>query len=169
MLMTCWAAFLIIVLLGVAVAPGQEIVFPDLRGGDSAANAIFRLEDGAMEQWRRGNPRRWAEISADEISYVDPGLVAPIVGIEAYRKYVEPFIGKVHYDGSEYVKPRVALYGDLAVLTYNYHSLSKGKDGKPKRNSFWNTTEVYHRNAGQWNIVHTHWSYIQGRREGGGV
>jgi len=27
--------------------------------------------------------------------------------------------------------------------------------------SFWNTTEVYRLIAGEWKIVHTHWSYIQ--------
>jgi len=164
MLLTCLAAFVIIGMIGVVSAPAQEIITPDLKGGETPANAIFRLEDGAMERWRQGDPLGWIEISADDVSYVDPGLAAPIVGIEAYRKYVEPFIGKVHYDGSEYVKPRVALYGDLAVLTYNYHSLSQGKDGKPKRNSFWNTTEVYHRGAAGWRIVHTHWSYIGHRR-----
>lgn len=140
--------------------PAQELVTPDLRGPDTPANTIFRLEDGAMEQWRRGNPMRWAEISTDDVVYVDPGLTAPVVGAKAYREYLSGLSGKVHCDASEYVEPRVALAGDLAVLTYNYHSLRRGADGKQQRTSFWNTTQVYIRRAGTWKIRHSHWSYI---------
>lgn len=157
---TYLTVFLFFALLGAVFAQAQDIRTPDLKGDDSFANVIFRLEEGAMEQWRQGNPMRWIEIAADDISYLDPSLTAPVVGIEAYRKYSEPLVGKIAYDGSEYVKPRVARYGNTAVLTYNYHSLSKDKDGRLKRTSFWNTTEVYSLIAGKWKIVHTHWSYI---------
>lgn len=125
---------------------------------------ILKIEDSAMEEWRKGNPMRWIEISADDIIYMDPGLNAPIVGKKAYIQYLEPLKGRVAYDASEYVNPRVAVYGDTAVLTYNYHSLQKGKDGRPQRTSFWNTTEVYRLIEGEWKIIHTHWSYIQHHR-----
>ncbi len=140
--------------------PAQEFVTPDLHGPDTPANTIFRLEDSAMEQWRQGNPMRWAEISTNDVVYVDPGLTAPVVGGKAYREYLNPLSGKIQYDASEYVEPRVALAGDLAVLTYNYHSLRHGTGGKPQRTSFWNTTQVYIRRAGTWKIRHSHWSYI---------
>jgi len=164
MLVTCLTFLLFMVLLGAVVSPAREIRTPDLKGDDSPANVIFRLEDGAMEQWRQGNPLRWAEISADDISCVDPGLTAPVIGVEAYREYLKLLVGKVAYDASEYVNPRVALYGNTAVLTYNYHSLSKDKNGALQRTSFWNTTEVYSLIAGRWQIVHTHWSYINHQR-----
>ena len=166
MVVTGLTFLLFMALLGAVIAPALEIRTPDLKGDDSPANVIFRLEDGAMEQWRQGNPQRWAEISADDVSYVDPGLAAPVTGIAAYREYLKPLAGKVAYDASEYVNPRVALYGDTAVLTYNYHSLSRDKDGVLQRTSFWNTTEVYSRIAGQWRIVHTHWSFISHQRPG---
>lgn len=122
---------------------------------------ILKLEDSAMEEWRKGNPMRWVEISADNIIYIDPGLTAPIIGKEAYIQYLEPLKGKIFYDASEYVSPRVARYGTMAVLTYNYHSLSKDQSGWRQRTSFWNTTEVYRLIKGEWKIIHTHWSYIQ--------
>jgi hypothetical protein len=144
----------------------QEIRTPDLQGDDSPANVIFKLEDAAMEQWRQGNPLRWAETSADEISYIDPNLASPIIGIEAYREYLRGLVGKIAYDASEYVNPRVALYGNVAVLTYNYHSLRRGENGAFNRTSFWNTTEVYALIESRWKIVHSHWSYIEGKRVG---
>ncbi len=122
---------------------------------------ILKLEDSAMEEWRKGNPMQWTEISADEIIYVDPALTAPIVGRKAYIQYLEPLKGNIFYDASEYVKPRVSLYGDTALLTYNYHSLTKDRDGRLQRTSFWNTTEVYRLIKGEWKIIHTHWSYIK--------
>jgi hypothetical protein len=103
---------------------------------------ILKIEDSAMEEWRKGNPMKWIEISADDIIYIDPGLNAPIVGKKAYLAYLEPLQGKIFYDASEYVSPRVAFYGKTAVLTYNYHSLLKKPDGQFERTSFWNTTEV---------------------------
>ncbi|HQN94997.1 MAG TPA: nuclear transport factor 2 family protein [Thermoanaerobaculales bacterium] len=163
------AIFSAFALLLAAVAGGgplsaQELITPDLNGPDTPANTIFRLENEAMEQWRQGNPMRWVEISTDDVVYIDPGLATPVVGTKAYREYLTPLQGKIHYDASDFVEPRVALAGDLAVLTYNYHSLRRGADGKMQRTSFWNTTQVYVRRAGTWKVIHSHWSYIGHRQ-----
>jgi ketosteroid isomerase-like protein len=145
------------------LSSGRVMGYPFGQGDTGLKDTILKIEDSAMEEWRRGNPMRWAEISADDIVYIDPGLNAPIVGKDAYVKYLEPLKGQVLYDASEYVDPRVAVHGNTAILTYNYHSLRKDKDGRPQRTSFWNTTEVYRLIQGQWKIIHTHWSYIQHR------
>ena len=163
------AIFSAFALLLAAVAGGgplsaQELITPDLNGPDTPANTIFRLENEAMEQWRQGNPMRWVEISTDDVVYIDPGLATPVVGTKAYREYLTPLQGKIHYDASDFVEPRVALAGDLAVLTYNYHSLRRDADGEMQRTSFWNTTQVYVRRAGTWKVIHSHWSYIGHRQ-----
>ena len=130
------------------------------KGEKVMMDEILKIEDSAMEEWRQGNPMKWIEISADEVIYIDPGLTAPIVGKAAYIQYLEPLKGKIFYDQSEYVSPKVARYGKTAVLTYNYHSLSKDKSDQLQRTSFWNTTEVYRLIGSEWKIIHTHWSYI---------
>lgn len=160
---SAFALFLAAVACGAPLS-AQELITPDVNGPDTPANAIFRLENEAMEQWRQGNPMRWVEISTDDIVYVDPALAAPVVGSKAYREYLTALQGKVQYDASEFVEPRVALAGDLAVLTYNYHSLQRAADGKMRRGSFWNTTEVYVLRAGTWKIIHSHWSFISHRQ-----
>jgi len=83
------------------------------------------------------------------------------VGKAAYAQYLEPLKSQISYDKSEYVSPKVALYGKTAVLTYNYHSLKKKPDGQFERTSFWNTTEVYRLIGDEWKITNTHWSYYQ--------
>ena len=68
--------------------------------------------------------------------------------------------GKVHYQGSEFIEPKVVIVGDAAVLTYNYRSSELSPEGVVLRQTPWNATEVYFRRDGQWKIVHTHWSFI---------
>jgi len=154
-----WATLLVGLLL--LLKPWPAVGYPSKKGDSPVTDKIMKLEDSAMEEWRKGNPMRWAEISADDVVYVDPGLDAPIVGKKAYIQYLEPLKGKILYDASEYVNPRVAVYGNTAVLTYNYHSLTKDGNGQLQRTSFWNTTEVYRLIGDEWKIIHTHWSYIQ--------
>jgi ketosteroid isomerase-like protein len=122
---------------------------------------LMRLENGAMERWRNGDPMGWAEISAPEVTYVDPGLTKPVVGLEEYSRYLESLKGKIHYDGSEFIRPKAAVYSDVAVLTYNYQGSSRDADGSIKRHPTWNTTEVYARVGGAWKIIHTHWSHVR--------
>jgi ketosteroid isomerase-like protein len=127
---------------------------------------ILSLEKGAMERWRKGDPLGWAEISAEEISYVDPGLSAPILGLEAYRAYLKELEGKVNYQGSEFLNPRTVVAGEAALLSYNYRSTAYLPDGTVADQTPWNTTEVYFRHAGRWQIVHTHWSFVNQRLPG---
>jgi ketosteroid isomerase-like protein len=124
---------------------------------------ILSLEKSAMVRWRNGDPWGWAEIGADTISYVDPGLTAPILGLEAYRTYLKQIEGKVHYQGSEFLAPRLVKAGEAAVLSYNYRSTSYTTDGSVAEQTPWNATEVYFRRDGLWRIVHTHWSFVNQR------
>jgi ketosteroid isomerase-like protein len=126
----------------------------------SAEKSLLALETGAMEWWRNGDPMGWAAISAPEVTYVDPSLTKPIVGREEYAGYLEKLKGKIHYQGSEFIQPKVEVYGDVAVLTYVYRATVEYPDGAGGKSTLWNTTEVYARLGGEWKIIHTHWSYL---------
>jgi ketosteroid isomerase-like protein len=137
------------------------------RGGSTASleekavkDTILALEKSAMERWRQGDPWGWAEISSEEVSYIDPGRTKPIVGLEEYRDFLRQVEGKVHYQGSEFLAPEVVVIGDAAVLSYNYRSSSPATDSTAASETLWNTTEVYFKENGQWKIVHTHWSFV---------
>jgi uncharacterized protein (TIGR02246 family) len=122
---------------------------------------ILSLENQAMERWRQGDPMGFVELSAEDVTYVDPGLTSPIVGLEVYRAYMKQLEGKVHYQRSEFIEPRVVVVGDAAVLSYNYRSSVLTPEGALVSQTPWNTTEVYFRREGQWKIVHTHWSFLR--------
>ncbi len=147
--------------LGLAAVVALAIAGESADDPDPVLQELMRLEDGAMERWRQGDPMGWAEIAAPEVTYVDPGLTRPIVGHEAYTQYLEPLKGKISYGGSEYARPKAPVYGDVAVLTYNYRGTTRKPDGTVERYAPWNTTEVYARLEGEWKIIHTHWSYLE--------
>jgi ketosteroid isomerase-like protein len=130
--------------------------------GDQKMNeTILSLEKGAMERWRNGDPMGFVEISAENICYMDPGLTKPIVGLEQYRTAMQGAVGKIHYQGSQFIDPRVVLVGDAAVLSYNYRSSVLTPEGSIASLTPWNATEIYFRRNDQWRIVHTHWSFLQ--------
>ena len=124
---------------------------------------ILSREKAAMERWRSGDPMGFVELSAEDISYVDPGLTRPIIGLDEYKAYMKQLEGKVHYQKSEFINPKVVIAGDAAVLSYNYRSSQLTPEGKVSSETPWNATEVYFKREGEWKIVHTHWSYINHR------
>jgi ketosteroid isomerase-like protein len=122
---------------------------------------ILSLEKSAMERWRQGDPWGWAEISAEDVIYMEPGLTKPIIGLEEYKAYLGQLEEKVSYQGSEFIDPKVVIIGDAAVLSYNYRSTVNLPAAVPADKTLWNTTEVYFRRDNHWKIVHTHWSYVK--------
>ncbi len=122
---------------------------------------LLALEDAAMERWRRGDPWGFWELSAPGVTYFDPETSGRVDGTEGLRKLYAAVEGKILYDISKYIDPRVQAFGDVAVLSYQYRSGVLQDDGSISSNTPWNTTEVFARIDGQWRIVHTHWSYTR--------
>lgn len=121
---------------------------------------ILKLEKAAMERWRNGDPMGFVELSAVDVCYVDPGLARPILGLDAYRASMQKVVGKIHYQRSEFIAPKIVEIGDAVLLTYNYRSSTLTPEGSISSQTPWNTTEVYFKRNGEWRIVHTHWSFV---------
>jgi ketosteroid isomerase-like protein len=124
---------------------------------------ILSLEKAAMDRWRNGDPMGFVEISAEDISYVDPGLTKPILGLVEFKAYMKQLEGKIHFQKSEFIDPKMVMVGDAALLSYNYRSSQLTPEGGMASQTPWNSTEVYFKREGEWKIVHTHWSYINHR------
>jgi ketosteroid isomerase-like protein len=125
--------------------------------------SILSLEKAAMERWRKGDPMGFVEMSAADISYIDPGQSKPMIGLELYTEYMKQLEGKIHYDHSEFIDAKIVQVGDAAVLSYNYCSSVLDANGAVASQTPWNCTEVYFRRNDQWQIVHNHWSYVKHR------
>lgn len=129
--------------------------------GNPLQRELLGLEDAAMERWRRGDPWGFWELSASGVTYFDPETPGRVDGAEGLRKLYAAVEGKIRYDISEYIDPRVQPFGDVAVLSFQYRSAALREDGSVGSDTRWNTTEVYARIDRRWRIVHTHWSYAR--------
>lgn len=120
------------------------------------SDTILALEKKALEQWNRGDPTGYLELSAPDVSYFDPFLEAKLNGREALAKYYAPLKGKVRVDKYRIIDPSVQASKDMAVLAFNLVS----HEGEAVYR--WNCTEVYRREKdGGWKIIQTHWSWIR--------
>ena len=60
---------------------------------------------------------------------------------------------------SDMQNSRVQVYGDTAVLTYNFAGLRRGADGKVNP-SLAKSTRVYAKQGGQWRLVHANFAPV---------
>ncbi len=121
--------------------------------------SVLDLEKAAMERWRNGDPLGFLELCAQDICYTDPGQTKPLVGLADYSKFMKQLVGKIIYQRSEFIDPKIVEVGEAALLTYNYRSSVLAPDGSIGTQTPWNCTEVYYRHQ----IVHNHWSFIRHR------
>lgn len=121
---------------------------------------LFKLESEAMKRWSQGDPWGFISLSAEDIIYIDPYQVKPIIGLEAHTQLLRQLENQVNYQKSEFIEPQVYVSENAAILTYNYRSSMLSSAGEVIRQTPWNATEVYFFRNNQWRIVHTHWSYI---------
>ncbi len=57
----------------------------------------------------------------------------------------------------EMLNPKVQIYGDVAILSYNYFGQAKDKDGKVTANRA-KSTRVYAKQGGKWMLVHANFA-----------
>lgn len=122
---------------------------------ETSADEIIAMERAALDRWGAGDPSGYLEISAPEVTYFDPFLEHRIDGLEALSAWYAPLRGTIHIDRYELIAPKVQLFGDAAVLTFNLVSYSGATT------MHWNCTEVYRQDKAGWRIVQTHWSITQ--------
>ena len=118
---------------------------------------ILAKERQANDQWSAGNPSGFSVNFADDISWFDDiGAQSRIEGRENMQNYFQSLEGKVPPHNYELVDPKVQLYGNVAILTFQYHStMQNGEPGPP-----WKVTSVYHYNNSDWQVVHANWSLV---------
>jgi len=57
----------------------------------------------------------------------------------------------------EMLNPKVQVYGDVAIVSYNYFGQAQDKDGKVTANRA-KSTRVYVKQAGKWMLVHANFA-----------
>lgn len=62
---------------------------------------------------------------------------------------------------SDMQNPHVQVYGDTAILTYNFAGINRGIDGKINPATA-KSTRVYVKNGGKWWLVHANFAPVRG-------
>ena len=114
-------------------------------------------------QWaaQAADPTNMAEIdknSADDYTEFNPSYATRVDG-KALSSRLGEATGKdpSRRLAAEMLNPKVQVYGDVAILTYNFAGVEKDKDGetKPTRAK---STRVYAKINGKWKLVHANFA-----------
>ena len=62
---------------------------------------------------------------------------------------------------SDMQNPHVQVYGDTAILTYNFAGMNRGADGKNNVATA-KSTRVYVEDGGKWWLVHANFAPVRG-------
>lgn len=95
---------------------------------------------------------------ADDYTEFNPELPTRIDGKSMAMGMAEvPPSSKTVY--ADMQNPRVQVYGDTAILTYNYAGLTRGADGKVEPQTA-KSSRVYVRQGGRWMMVHANFAPV---------
>jgi uncharacterized protein (TIGR02246 family) len=155
--------FLAIVALSMACKePRHEASSPVPENEISEALALkehlIALEKAALHRWRQGDPSGFLDLVADDYTYFDDLRDERVDGKQAITAIYEELRGKIHFPSFELIEPRVQVFGDLAVLTFNFRSFGPKDESGEEATSNWHTTEVFARQGPEWRLISTHWS-----------
>jgi ketosteroid isomerase-like protein len=119
------------------------------------ANQIIAREKASVEAWQRKDKAFWLDFLTDDATFFSaqsPYLeVEPKVNfLPKFEQYVEMF----KLNDVQIYNPRVQVYGDTAILTYN-SAVTANFGGQPL-NYTGKVTTVYVKQGNAWRVVHSH-------------
>lgn len=119
---------------------------------------IVQMEKDALDKWYAGDPSAYIAMLDTDVGYFEPGLEKRLDGQTSLKTMFEALGGKIHAEHYHMLNTRVQASGNMATLSFNLLAVEQGI---PFR---WNCTEVFALNkAGQWKLVHSHWSQTKPR------
>ncbi|MHA2274719.1 MAG: DUF4440 domain-containing protein [Candidatus Kariarchaeaceae archaeon] len=98
---------------------------------------------------------------ADEYTEFNSDSPTRLDGKDTNSRLFKAFIsGSVEFVADEMVNEKVQVYGDVAILSYNYVGYTKNKDGKVEP-SLAKSTRVYVKKDRKWMLVHANFAPVK--------
>ena len=119
------------------------------------AEQIIARERAAVDAWRRKDKAFYVDLLAEDATYFS--AYSPYLDTDARRNFLpkfEQYAEQFKYQDFQMHNPRVQIYGDTAVLTYQA-SVSATFNGQ-SLNYTAKMTAVYVRQGNAWRVVHGH-------------
>ena len=131
---------------------------------DRVLEVVVALERAALDRWIKLDPDGYLGVYAHELTYFDPFTDQRVDDLDAMRQRLAPMkSAKLPFTNPRYemTNPKVQVHGDIVVLTFNLVNYGTMPDRQERVVTRWNSTEVYSRSGGSWQIIHSHWSFIK--------
>src|SRR5437763_3112486 len=145
---------------GLAAATGHAASDAQ-RNNDEIARAVIAREKASVEAWQRKDKAFYADLLADDATFF--GALNPYLETDPKENFLPKFEQYAEMFKTldfQMYNPRVQVYGDTAILTYN--SASTVNFGGRVMNYTSKVTSVYVRQGGAWRVVHAHESMNAG-------
>ncbi len=138
-----------------ALALAASLVSPVSAQTDEAvAQEVVALARAEWAALNDGNVKEASKSWAREYTQFNPTFATRIDGKSLLVKLEEANAATGDRGlFSEMGNPKVQVYGDVAILSYNYMGVTKSADGE-LTNIRAKSTRVYVRNGGKWMLVH---------------
>jgi ketosteroid isomerase-like protein len=156
--MTVLATLWIVVTLS-GCAPGSGI--PVSPAGTGEEGRILALVRQGLEALRKGDASAITDACESDVTYYSVEQDSLLVGRPALEEMYGPPTGQIAYDHFALINPTVRIFGDLAVLAFDFASYGTADESELRTR--WRSTHVLHRNEGGWRIVHIHWTLLESR------
>jgi ketosteroid isomerase-like protein len=138
---------------------GMAASYDSSSAGEAEAEVLEELltqQRAALDPYYgESDPSTYVAMYADKVTTFDPWSNGKLEG-SAARDHLMGFAGTIPPLAYEIVDPRVDLYDDTAIFTFNV-DLTDPDAGATF--AVWNTTEVHRRTDDGWELVHSHWSF----------
>ena len=152
-------SLVLLVLFVFAAVWGAAVISGFASSADAAngeiAKAVIAREKASAEAWRRKDKAFFADFLAEDATYF--GWMSPYLETEPKENFLPKFeqiAEMMKIIDFQMYNPRVQVYGDTAVLTYNAAS-TISMSGQ-MLNYTCKVTSVYVRQGNTWRVVHGH-------------
>jgi len=154
-----------LVVLGMILAVSSVPVFAQAAAkaapsAKQAADEVIALTRAHWAAEMKKDAAAWGKNVADDYTVFEGAYPTRIDGKATMQHVVDGnFSGSDTLITAEMANEKVQVYGDTAILSYNYIGAVKNKDGKVSP-ALAKSTRVYVRQAGQWMLVHANFAPI---------
>ena len=101
-----------------------------------------------------------AAILADDYTQFNPNFPTRIDGKALNRRLADAMAeGGGHMLAGEMANAKVQVYGDVAILSYNFQGVNQDKDGATST-QLAKSTRVYVKQGGKWMLVHANFAPV---------
>lgn len=147
--------FFVLFVFGYLLVATAEYVFAQDTKQQGVAAQVIAREKASAEAWQRKDKSFFTDFFLEDATYFGP--MSPYLEINPKENFL-PKLDKMFeifkMEEFQMYNPRVQVYGDTAILTYN-SSVMANFGGQPM-NYTGKMTAVYVRQNGVWKVAHGH-------------